>query len=50
MHSPHQIEKKYIDMYKGKFDMGKNVGLPALLAAALANDKSSGCFTAATQV
>ena len=22
MHSPHQIEKKYIDMYKGKFDMG----------------------------
>ena len=22
MHSPHQVEKKYIDMYKGKFDMG----------------------------
>jgi|NGEPerStandDraft_6_1074524.scaffolds.fasta_scaffold23098_1 arylsulfatase A-like enzyme len=22
MHSPHQIEQKYIDMYKGKFDMG----------------------------
>ncbi len=22
MHSPHQVEQKYIDMYKGKFDMG----------------------------
>jgi arylsulfatase A-like enzyme len=22
MHSPHQIERKYIEMYKGKFDMG----------------------------
>ena len=22
MHSPHQVEKKYIDLYKGKFDMG----------------------------
>ncbi|MCE9624639.1 MAG: arylsulfatase [Deltaproteobacteria bacterium] len=22
MHSPHQVEKKYIDMYRGKFDMG----------------------------
>jgi len=22
MHSPHQVEKKYIDMYKGKFGMG----------------------------
>ena len=22
MHSPHQVEKKYIDIYKGKFDMG----------------------------
>jgi len=22
MHSPHQVERKYIDMYKGKFDMG----------------------------
>jgi arylsulfatase A-like enzyme len=22
MHSPHQVEKKYISMYKGKFDMG----------------------------
>ena len=22
MHAPHQVEKKYIDMYKGKFDIG----------------------------
>ncbi len=22
MHSPHQVEQKYIDLYKGKFDMG----------------------------
>src|SRR5437879_13696935 len=22
MHSPHQVPQKYIDMYKGKFDMG----------------------------
>ncbi|MEO8439107.1 MAG: arylsulfatase [Spartobacteria bacterium] len=22
MHSPHQVEQRYIDMYKGKFDMG----------------------------
>ena len=22
MHAPHQVEQKYIDMYKGKFDMG----------------------------
>src|SRR5258708_36170380 len=22
MHSPHQVERKYIEMYKGKFDMG----------------------------
>jgi arylsulfatase len=22
MHSPHQVERKYINMYKGKFDMG----------------------------
>ncbi len=24
MHSPHQVPQKYIDMYKGKFDMGWN--------------------------
>jgi len=22
MHSPHQVQQRYIDLYKGKFDMG----------------------------
>jgi len=25
MHSPHQVQQKYIDMYKGKFDMGWDI-------------------------
>src|SRR5437870_1824432 len=32
MHSPHQVEKKYIDMYKGKFDMGWDKAREAIFA------------------
>jgi arylsulfatase len=36
MHSPHQIEQKYIDMYKGKFDMGWDKAREAIFAKQIA--------------
>jgi arylsulfatase A-like enzyme len=32
MHSPHQVEPKYIDMYKGRFDMGWDKAREAIFA------------------
>ena len=36
MHSPHQVEQKYIDMYKGKFDMGWDKAREAIFAKQMA--------------
>jgi arylsulfatase A-like enzyme len=36
MHSAHQVEQKYIDMYKGKFDMGWDKARDAIFAKQMA--------------
>ena len=36
MHSPHQVGKKYIDMYKGKFDMGWDKARETIFAKQMA--------------
>ena len=36
MHSPHQVQQKYIDMYKGKFDMGWDKAREQILAKQMA--------------
>jgi len=36
MHSPHQVEQKYIAMYKGKFDMGWDKAREAIFAKQMA--------------
>ena len=36
MHSPHQVEQKYIDMYKGKFDMGWDKARETIFAKQMA--------------
>ncbi len=46
MHSPHQVEKKYIDMYKGKFDMGWDKAREAIFA----NQMKMGLLPAGTKL
>lgn len=36
MHSPHQVGKKYIDMYKGNFDMGWDKARETIFAKQMA--------------
>ena len=36
MHSPHQVQQRYIDQYKGKFDMGWDKARETILAKQLA--------------
>ena len=36
MHSPHQVQQKYIDLYKGKFDMGWDKAREAIFAKQMA--------------
>lgn len=36
MHSPHQVQQRYIDMYKGKFDMGWDKAREAIFAKQMA--------------
>jgi arylsulfatase len=46
MHSPHQVEKKYIDMYKGKFDMGWDKARETIFA----NQTKMGLLPAGTKL
>ncbi len=45
-HAPHQADKKYLDMYKGKFDMGWDVAREMILK----NQIAHGIFPAATKL